>query len=72
MFHCHIDLHANSGMMMAFKVAAPSGNKTGAQAKQAGAQPASLPWSLPKDVTSCGRADGRNGSTADSSSDNAR
>lgn len=37
--HCHIDLHANSGMLMAFKVAAPGAKE---------------PWSLPKGITSCG------------------
>lgn len=37
--HCHIDLHANSGMMMVMKVAA-------ADARE--------PWSLPKGVTACG------------------
>jgi hypothetical protein len=37
--HCHIDLHANSGMMMVWKVAATDARK---------------PWSLPKDVTACG------------------
>eukprot|EP00775_Hariotina_reticulata_P009666 gene9666-9825_t len=38
-FHCHIDLHANTGMVMAFRVA---GLGEGG------------PWALPKDVTKCG------------------
>jgi FtsP/CotA-like multicopper oxidase with cupredoxin domain len=37
--HCHIDLHANTGMLMAFRV--PRVGKGG-------------PWALPKDVLTCG------------------
>jgi FtsP/CotA-like multicopper oxidase with cupredoxin domain len=40
-FHCHIDLHANTGMLMGFRVPRRVGIPK--------------PWALPKGVTQCGK-----------------